>query len=89
MKAMSFSVPRQRVSRPVAVARRRTTRDVVESSLYYFLAYLAVLPYVTVKRILPRSWTAGFIGYSKSPRRSVFREAHVEVQNILGIVFRA
>lgn len=89
MKAISMPFARRRVSQPVAVTRRRTTRDFVESSFYYFIAYLAVLPYVAVKRVLPRSWTANFIGYRKSRRLSVFREAHVEVQNILGIVFRA
>lgn len=68
---------------------RRKVGDVVESSLYYVIAMTFVLPYVVIKRMLPRSWTAGFIGQNKSQRQSVIREAHIEVQTVLGSVFRA
>lgn len=91
MKAVSVPLSRRRstIEAPPFHVPKRKLGDVVESSLYYVIAMIFVLPYVIVKRLLPRSWTRGFIGHVKPVRQSVFREAHVEVQTVLGSVFRA
>lgn len=91
MKAVTVPVSRRRATleAPLFHVPRRKLGDIVESSLYYVIAMTFVFPYVVVKRLLPRSWTHGFIGNSKPVRQSVFREAHVEVQTALGSVFRA
>jgi len=91
MKAVSVPLTRRRATMdaPPFLVPRRPIGDTLESSLYYVIAMAFVLPYVIGKRLLPRSWTRGFIGQDKPVRQSVFREAHVEVQTVLGSVFRA
>ncbi|MEM6730700.1 MAG: hypothetical protein AAF658_04050 [Myxococcota bacterium] len=91
MKAMFIAASRRKTATAGgAHLSRRRTADVMESSLYYVLVSALVLPYVVVRRLLPRSWRGGsFIGQSKSEPRSVLREAHSEVQTVLGSIFRA
>ncbi len=91
MKAATLPLNSRRsaIHWPTFVVPGRELDVTVESSLYYAIAMAFVLPYVIVKRMLPVSWTAGFIGSEKTIRQSVFREAHVEIQTVLGSVFRA
>lgn len=91
MKSMSLTWNRRAVVRPDANAMPFTRRngDRWELSLYYAVVYTVVLPYVACRRLLPASWNASYIGADDTQSGSVFREADLEVQSILGIVFRA
>jgi len=70
------------------VSSKRNVASYGESWGYYLIALAAVLPYVVVRRAIPRGWRSGFYE-SDQQHGSVLREAHAEVQAILGCIFRA